>query len=69
MKKNCCGVYYKLVIIQNQIVIFEKNLKQYWIYQIMICQIMLLNKNYIITTGVDTPDLAAKKFHFLEIRS
>ena len=47
MKKNCCWVYYKWVIIQNQTVIIESS--------------YAIKKELDNATGVDTSDLAAKK--------
>ena len=50
MKKNCCWVYYKWVIIQNQTLKVVLDLSNYG-----------TKKELEHATGIDTSDLAAKK--------
>ena len=60
MKKNCCGVYYKWFIIQNQIVILDIKVKV-----VLDLSNYDTKKELDYATGVDTSDLAAKKILLL----
>ena len=55
MKKNCCWVYYKWVIIQNQVVILEIKLQLFY----------TTKKELDHAAGIDTYDLAAKNILLL----
>ena len=59
MKKNFCGVNYKWVIIQNQIVKSDIKLRT--------CEITQLEK-LEHATGIDTSDLSAKK-NFIALKT